>query len=554
MKVLIYFRLLLVVCVLCTPLARADSLATLPAALTDRLQAVPAVSLDHLDSDSQEQLNTARARVAGLIDSGSPDDALADAWGELGALYHVQYVNRLAQLCFDNALTLAPNRFRWRYYAAYHAHKLGQLDKAVTHYQAALELRPDYLAINARLAEVWLDLNETDRAGAAYREVVAAKGLEAAAHYGLGQIALLERRHADAIQHFETALEFQPDANRIHYSLAQALRASGKRELAKKQLALRGDRLPVIRDPQIESLQALRQGAHIHFIHGMRFQRKQDFTAARDAFALGLERDPDNLNARISHARTLYLTGDSAGADAALADVLEKDPSRSLAWYLRGVLAEAGGDADTAARHYATALKHDPEHVGALFGLAGNRYRHGQFEEAVRHYATCARVAPENPAVWLPYAGALLQAGQDRAKILGIIEQARQRFAEDPLLQLVQIQMLACSNSPACDARQALERARAQHAAQPVPPHRELLSLALAASGDFATAATQQEELVAEAMLAMPVVVGRLDAVLADYRKQQLPAPEQLFTWQLLQAPPVDGTGVFRDYPTARPY
>jgi hypothetical protein len=163
-------------------------------------------------------------------------------------------------------------------------------------------------------------------------------------------------------------------------------------------------------------------------------------------------------------------------------------------------------------------------------------------------------VAPENPAVWLPYAGALLQAGQDRATILGIIEQARQRFAEDPLFEFVQIQLLACSDSPGCDAKQALERARALHAAQPVPPHRELLSLALAASGDFATAATQQEELVAEAMLAMPVVVGRLDSVLTDYRKQQLPAPDQLFTWQLLQAPPVDSTGVFRDYPTARPY
>ncbi|MGB5260079.1 MAG: tetratricopeptide repeat protein [Gammaproteobacteria bacterium] len=534
--------------------ALADSLSTLPATLADRLVPVAEISLDNLDADSRQQLTAARARLAHMIEEERPDDELAEGWGELGALYQAHLVKQLAGHCYANARQLAPEHFRWIYYSAYLADDTGDLATAVKDYLAARELRPDYLAVTARLADAWLDLNELDQAKQAYQQIIEAQGLEAAAHYGLGQIALLQRDYEVAIEHFRRALEIQPEANRVHYSLARALRAVGRNEDAKQHLALRGDVLPVIMDPQIESLKALRQGAHIHFLNGMRAIHKQDYAAARDAFARGLEREPDNINARITYARTLYLTDAHAQAGQLLEAVVKTDPTNALAWYLLGSLADETGDTDTAIRHYTTALRHEPDHGGALFNLANSHYRQGHPDRAVKYYADCVRVAPENTAAWLPYVGALMQAGRDRTDILAVIETAKRRFPEQPLLDYVLIQLLACSGERGCDAARAVTQARALHDRQPIPPHRELLALAQAAAGDFDAAAEVQADLVSEAMLMMPIGVSRLDDMLTGYQAKQLPQPAQLFTWSLLQAPAFDGVMAFRDYLTPRPY
>ena len=534
--------------------ALADALSELPAAYAGRLQPIEEISLDNLDDDGRQQLTEARVRLVKMMEQGAPDAELAEGWGELGALYQSHLVNQLAGLCYANALVLAPDAFRWEYYAGYMAEEVGDLDTAVRHYLRARELRPDYLAVTARLANAWLDLNQLDRAKQAYQQLAETQGLEATAQYGLGQIALLQREPATAVMHFRKALELQPEANRIHYSLARALRASGESDQARQHLALRGDRLPVMRDPQIESLRELRQGAQIHFLRGMKAFRQHDYVAARDAFARGVERDADNLNARISYGRTLYLTGDHKAAGQTLAAVVEQDPANALAWYLLGSLADEAGETQQAITHYTTALKHEPTHGGALINLANSHYRQGHPDRAMKYYADCARVTPENPAVWLPYAGVLMQAGQDRTTILAVIETAKRRFPEQPLLDYILIQLLACSGESGCDAKQALSRARELHKRQPIPPHRELLALAQAATGDFEAAAALQSDLVAEAMLMMPVEVGRLDESLTSYLEQQLPEPQQLFTWRPMQPPVFDGATAFRDYLTPRPY
>lgn len=536
-----------------TPVS-ADALSALPANLAGRLAPIEEISLDNLDDDGRQQLTEARARLASMVEQGSADAELADGWGELGALYQAHLVHRLAGQCYANALQLAPDEFRWVYYAGYLADELGDLDAAVKHYLRARELRADYLAVTARLADAWLDLNQLDKAKQAYQAIAGARGLEAMAQYGLGQIALLQRDHTGAIVHFRQALELQPEADRIHYSLARALRASGDNDQARQHLAQRGDRLPVMRDPQIESLKALRQGAQIHFLRGMKAFRQQDYGAARDAFARGVERDADNLNARISYGRTLYLTGDHEAAGQTLTAVVEQDPDNALAWYLLGSLADEAGKTDQAIGHYVTALKHEPTHGGALINLANSHYRQGHPDRAMKYYADCVRVTPENPTAWLPYAGVLMQAGQDRATILAVIETAKRRFPEQPLLDYILIQLLACSGEPACDADRALDRARTLHDRQPIPPHRELLALAQAATGDFDSAVGVQADLVSEAMLMMPVGVSRLDDILTGYQAKQLPEPKQLFTWSLLQAPAFNGSTAFRDYLTPRPY
>lgn len=529
----------------------ADTLSKPPAG---KFQPVPEISVDHLDDDSREQLAAARERVIRAIEGKLPDSELADLWGELGALYHVYSVYRPAGTCYANALQLAPGRFRWVYYAANLAVKTGEMETAVERLEAAQKLRPDYLAVSVRLANAWLDLNELEKAKTAFSQVTDAIGLEAAALDGLGQVAMLERNPAAAIEYFQRALAIEPEANRIHYSLAQALRAAGQGDRARQHLAMRGDRLPSIRDPLIENLEALKTGANMHFMNGMKSMREQDYPATRDAFALGLEREPDNNDARISYARSLYLVDDRQQARKQLQIVLDKNPSSTMAMFLLGVMEEEAGATAAAIRYYREALRLEPDHAGARFFLANSYYRLGQYDKAIAEYKTSIKMDPENMAVYLLNAGALLQGGRSRKEILAVIETATQHFSEQPLPGYLQIQLLACNDEPVCNAAQALKLAREIHEQQPIPPHRELLALALAAAGQFDAAIELQEALVSEAGQMMPAMVERLNSVLSDYQSSTLPAAERLFTWQLLQAPPVHGIGAFRDYPTAKPY
>jgi tetratricopeptide (TPR) repeat protein len=533
--------------------AFADALSDLPSSLAARLQPAAEISLDALDPDSRNQLIEARKRVVDAIGSGASDAELAEAYGELGAIYQVQFVFRLAGICYDNARQLAPGEFRWIYYTAYLAASTGELEQAVTGYEQAQALRPGYLALTLRLADAWRELDMPDRARQAYQAVINDDGLAAAAHHGLGQLDLLQRNYADAIAHFQRALTLQPQASRVHYALALAYRASGQRELAEQQFALMGDAVPTFTDPQIESLQALKQGSHMHFITGMKAYRKQDYNGARDAFAAGLAREEDNVNARISYARALYLSGDRFRARKQLQAALDRQPASALAAFLLGVLNEEDGDMEAARVHYQDALRAEPVQAGAHLQLGNDYYRRGQYRQAVAQYARSTAAAPENPAVYLPYTGALLHVSNGVPQARQLIETARQRFPEQALLEFLDIQLLAGSGEQG-QAGKALALAQQLVKEHPSPPARELLALALAATGDFTQAAATQDALVTESAWSMPTVTERLEQGLAAYRAGKLPESKDLFTWTLLQAPSVQGRNVFRDYPAPRPY
>jgi len=548
-------RVLVLLLLACALDASADSLSTLPAALTDRLQAVAEVSLEMLDSDTREQLVQARRHVVDAVDQQLPDAEIAEAFGELGALYQVHSIYTTAMACYSNARTLAPDNFRWAYYRAYLTAVTGETEQAIARYEQARALRPDYPAVTLRLADAWLELNELDKAQAAYRQVVGTNGLEAAALYGLGQIALLRREYPDAIDFFERALALQPEATRIHYTLAQALRAAGQEEAAGVHLQQMGDRQPDISDPQIDSLQSLKQGSRVDFSLGMKAIKKRDYVNTRDAFARGLVREPDNVEARISYARALYLTGDKSGAKQQLEDALSRAPSNVLAQYLLGILSEEAGDATRATDLYQRVIAQEPAHAGANYYLANRYYRDGVLDKAMQHYATTIDSDSGNLAAYLPYAGALLQAGHASAEILAVIEPAVKRYPEQPVLRYLLIQLQACPDTrQGCNAGRALKLATELAEQQSLPPHRELLALATAASGDFDSAVSIQQALVSEAVWMMPMEIERLSAGLAAYRDGKLPQPRDLFTWKLLQAPPLHGADVFRDYPTPKPY
>lgn len=539
------------------PLLAEDSATRVPER-ADTLREIAELDLKDLDPAARDAIGNARKRLDTALQEQAGPAELANAYGELGGLYQIYNLFQSADACYENARQLSPEEFRWAYYSAYLAAHTGRTQLALERFETARRLRPGYHAITLRMADAWLDLNEQDKAQAAYRQVVNTTGLEAPSLYGLGQIALLQRDYAAAIDYFTRALEYDPAASRIHYPLAQALRAVNRNDEAKSQLALLGKVMPAIKDPQIESLEALKGGAGIHFLQAMRAIKQHDNAAAQAAFAAGLALEPDNVRARISYARILYLTGDKTGARKELETALAGQAGNPLGLFLLGVLTEEEGDAVKATDYYRRAIELDPAHAGANFYLANDYYRKDLYKPAATHYAASIQGDPENMAAYMPYLDALRQTGSTDAEIMTPLEAAIRQFPEHAVFRTMQVRLLATSTDAQINnPQEALRIARQLVDQQPIPPHQEVLALALAATGDFDKAAAIQEELVSFAVWSAPgggIDLDRLNTMLASYRDGKLPSRTVMAAWPVSQPPAFFGDTPFRNYPAARPY
>lgn len=544
-------------CLLAGPYAMAgDAASSLPAPLANKLRNIKSVSLDNVDTEARDSIQLARRQLNEVLQvQPVQSDKLAAAYGELGALYHVHFVFPAAEDCYHNATQLAPDEFRWFYYAAYLIDTNGPTRQALELYEQASTLKPGYKALKVRMGNALLDLNKPGQAQAAYEQVMDATGLEAASLYGLGQVALLRRDYDTAIDAFSRALTYDPAASRIHYPLAQALRATGRNDEAKAQLALRGDQPPSFMDPQIESLEALKIGSRIHFIQAMKAIKRQEYRAASESFHKGLASEPDNVLARISYARTLYLIDNRTEARQALETALAIQPDNPLCLFLLGVLAEEEGDTAVAAGYYRRAIQSMPEHAGAHHYLANQYYRTGDYANAARHYASSIKGEPDNLAATVPYIGTLLLANAPADTLMAAIDAAVERFPEYPGFRSLQILLLAGSRDAAIsDPEKALEKAQQLYKQQQIPPHRELLALAHAATGDYEEAIAMQKELLSYVRHAIPAEEDRVTQALAYYQGKALPPLDELINYAALQAPAFNASAPFRDYPAPRPY
>jgi len=103
----------------------------------------------------------------------------------------------------------------------------GKLDAAITHYQEALAISPNYAAAHYNLGNALYDKGRLDEAIAHYQKALQIQPDSEEAHYNLG-LALLRKGSVDeAIRHFQQALQIQPGLADAHYNLGLAFFRKG---------------------------------------------------------------------------------------------------------------------------------------------------------------------------------------------------------------------------------------------------------------------------------------------------------------------------------------
>lgn len=533
----------------------ADALAQLPPAWSDTLTPVPESDISGAERVAQESIVDTRERLAELLAASDSDAAaLAVGYGKLAALYQLVKINRAAAVCWENARSLQPEVFRWSYYAGYLALNEGRMETALARFQQAAALDPDYAPLNLRLGQIWLDTDQLDKAQAALQSAAAEPGLRAAALYYLGQLDLLKRDYPSAVGHLTEALKIDPQASGVHYPLAQAYRHLGEQQLAREHLARFKLKRPDADDPLVAELDEVLQVSRTAFSRGLKAIMQRDYKSAIEQFEQGLEVDPDNLAARVSYARALYLGGQSDAAEKQLATVLARDPQQVLANFLLAVLHQSRGETDQAATMYRRVLELDPQHEGARFYLGNLLFHAGSYREAAQQYHAASRSVP--PARLLELV-ARHRAGQADAEIVAELEQGIKAWPQQSELEYALARMRSLSKDPAVhDGVAALTLANALAANQPSPPNIAVLALAAAADDQFDEAARVQQQLIDRfAWMVPPQQSEPLQATLAAYKEGRMP---QQPVWPVddpvFGCAPLDPDGPFRDYPAPVPF
>ncbi|MGE5155395.1 MAG: tetratricopeptide repeat protein [Bdellovibrio bacteriovorus] len=534
-----------------------DLVAALPSPWDQRLVAIPESDLSGAEPSIRQAIIEARTRIAELLgDPASDPKRLAQAYGRLGALLVLREVEAPADAAFRNARTLEPEAFRWPYYGGYLAMMTGNNDRALELFEAARALDPDYPTLYLRLGKVHLDRSELTEARANFERTAEVPGLEPAARFYLGQIANLERRYADAVALLTKTLELDPNATEAHWPLAQAYRALGEDDKARAHMAQVEPRTPPAKDPLLEQLQGAAAQSVPAFERAIYAVDKRDYETAAAELAAGLEVAPDNLPARVSYARVLYLSGKRDQAAAELDRVLAADPNQTLALFLKGVLLQQAGDAAGAADHYRRALAVEPKHPGVLYYLANLDFSSGRYAEAAKGYRLALQAEDAPPPARLLALLAEHRAGRPEAESAAALAELIAAQPEDPVLLYAQALLLAAASDGAVrDPTRASHLATTLGFLMPGPPQLRLAALSQAAGGDYAGAAATLGQVTALAGPWLPPALGELlGREIAAYREGRLPDEPWPEGDPLLAPPPFDPTGPFRDYPAAVPY
>ncbi len=521
------------------------------------LVAIPEPDFEGREPAIAEVLGSVRRDLVALVEKpGVEPGELGAAFGQMGRYYHAHHLYGPATGCYINAEALAPEVFQWPYLLGYNYYQASHPDQAVAAYQRALKLKPGDAAAQLRLATVYLDLNQPALAEPLLEQPLKEEGLRETAAFLKGKVALARRDYESAVRYFEQALAEGPQATQIHYPLAMAYRGLGDLDSARRHLKLLDEGETRMMDPLVDELGELLSGPRTHYFRATEAVRARHYDKAVYGYTEAFAQDPDNVNARVSLARTLYLSGDPEGAREQLAEALRRQPDHVLGHFLMGVLLDELGKRDAAFEHYQATLAADPEHAGAHFYLANALLRRGEYAQAAEHYAGAWRLEPKLSSARMLEAVALLQAGAPHRTVRDRLEQAVALYPDEAMISVPLARLLATSpDERVRNGERALALAEPLFQASPLLENAETLAMAYAALGRYDEAvAWQKSAISATAAAGQFFQLPRLEEALAVYEAGKPLATTAALDARMLQPPPSLATGPFREYPTLSAY
>ncbi|MEE8156085.1 MAG: tetratricopeptide repeat protein [Phycisphaerales bacterium] len=474
-----------------------------------------------------EKITRAREQVVKDLDS-------AGAWGRLGIMLDAHGLYEDALPCYLRAGQLDPTNYRWPYLTAI---VLADDDpvQAITHFERAIEVKPQSSAIRHTFADTLLRAGRLEETEAQYREALKLDPENRNALLGLGELAMRENRLEEALRRLSQALGIEPYDSEVHEKLARLYTRLGDPAKAEQEAMLVKafpEKAPV-RDPvraevaaeAVSSTSVIRRGL-AHARHG----RERD---AEAAFRQVLQSHPEHIKALLNLGAVLVKQGRTAEAvdqlraaltlaednaevhsnlgvalayDKQVPQALEHirtalrlDPNNNEAYYNLGWILEGQGKTDQARAAYQRALELNPVNVRAHNNLGKILASRGQLEEAVRHWQHAVAYSRGNPEALFNLAVAFIQ--QERfGEAVALLERGLQQDSQNLRMMAGLATLLAtCPEARHRDGDRAVELAQGlvQRSGGNHIPSLNLLAAAQAEARDFDRAIRTSQQALA---------------------------------------------------------
>lgn len=500
-------------------LALVVSLAACPWATA--LETVPEPKVDGLAAPVRSAINDARVAVEELEDGAQAD--LAAAYGVLGMIYHAHELMDAAGSAYRNAEELAPYDARWSYLLGVVAAEAGDMGAAERYFRESLTDNPGYIPTRIRLARVLLANGRLDAAEALFDYVLRDAPNNAACLDGKAQVLMERQQYAEAAELLRKALEIQPAADRLNYTLGQAYRALGDNEKAQEHLAVIGTRDPLFADPVFSQMRAYSRSAEQFMSVGHEAARNGDYPAAVRYFSRAIEIDPESIMARVSLMRALEAVGQIDLAEKQLDYVIEQGKENSLIHFNKGVMHEYRSEDDQARVRYRQALAMQPDLVEARILLANSLMREGQAAEAVDHYGQLRSQYPDRLDYAFRYAMAQVMAG----RCVDAVEVLHDMVARVPddleTLNSYNRVVASCPAASGTHKQNALNASRNLYSLSTAAYITETLAMTEAAAGNTDVAAEYQSQAIFSALSAgQEAQLPAMRALLERFRQGQV--------------------------------
>ena len=224
---------------------------------------------------------------------------------EGNASYHLLHAKVLAELrqygdaemSLKRASELRPQWVEPFYELGVLLFRRGNIQEAVTTLAKGVELAPDSIKTRFLLGVSYLQINLDHAALDQFKAVEAADSRYPAVHHSIGRVYFRQGRDSDAIEHFGTELEHNPDHHAARFLLGKALVRMGKAEEAVVHLL---------------RLQGKEVGqGQLHYYLAAAYRRQGKRAEALEALQKSIALNPNSYESRYLLARLYLETGQS---------------------------------------------------------------------------------------------------------------------------------------------------------------------------------------------------------------------------------------------------
>ncbi|HEY6321568.1 MAG TPA: tetratricopeptide repeat protein [Thermoanaerobaculia bacterium] len=355
---------------------------------------VPRLDLSGMEPAVRQQIEAAYRSIAAA--TARPSPAAAASFGEAGQIFLLYSLSEAAFPCFENATALAPQDYRWAYFAGIAARLRGELDRARDHLRRALALQSPLPAALVRMGEVEILRADLEAADRAYTAALAFPETAAAAHYGLGRLALLRGDARLAAEHFEATLAAQPTASVVHAQLAIAYRRLGQLDKAAAQAAAHGDGIVRFVDPLMSALDATNASNANRITGALRALEEGHFAEAAAALREAAAVDPRDVRVWLGLGHAQESLGDAAGAEHSFRQAVEIEPQNARARLKLGTVLAQRGARREGIEQLRAAVRLRPDYKDARFNLATALAQEGRLAEAAAECDALLQLAPQD--------------------------------------------------------------------------------------------------------------------------------------------------------------